>query len=257
MKRCARASDEELPSLLKPNPNTNTKKNTHAHAHTTNHTGAAAALAAAQQLPPPATCGADVLSRFDPSRLDAPHNAFAMALLASDAYPAGVLGAEGATNAKYSVARYEEALRARWLALGARSIEAVDDAQAHLEAHALVAATATDVFVSFRGTSTTAGWTNNARLSPWKIVGSKGGSFGADKPLQVHGGFAMSFAAIYPKVRSAIARALQTAVADPSRAKVYVSGHSLGGAHATLLALALDDSGLKVGGVWTVRKGER
>lgn len=135
-------------------------------------TPSAAAAAAAPPLP--AGCSADLLSRFDAAHLDSLPNAYVMALLASDAYPTSLLGGEGATNAKYDVTRYEAALRARWTALGARSVDVVDDDASRLEAHAVVVASGSDVFVAFRGTSTTEGWTNNARMSPWKLVGGSG-----------------------------------------------------------------------------------
>jgi hypothetical protein len=46
-------------------------------------------------------------------------------------------------------------------------------------------------------------------------------------------------------------QALKEGVADPSAARIFVSGHSRGGAHAMLAALALSDVGAKVAGVWT------
>lgn len=69
----------------------------------------------------------------------------------------------------------QAAVRKRWAALGARTVEFVDDSEDNMEAHALVAATATDVFVSFRGTSTTEGWGANVRLSPWKVAAGNDG----------------------------------------------------------------------------------
>lgn len=49
----------------------------------------------------------------------------------------------------------------------------------------------------------------------------------------------------------AVAKALEQTVDTPSTAKVYIAGHSLGGAHAMLTALALSDNGARIGGVWT------
>jgi hypothetical protein len=169
-----------------------------------------------------------------------------MALLSNDAYPTNVMA--GASNAKYNSARYEAAVRQRWGALGARTVEFVDDWEDNLEAHALVAATASDVFISFRGTSTPEGWAANARLSPWRVAIG-----GESSLLQVHGGFLTSFVSVYPRVGLAVAKALEQTVENPAAARIYITGHSLGGAHATLAALALSDNGAKIGGVWTVR----
>jgi hypothetical protein len=170
-----------------------------------------------------------------------------MAALASDAYPSTLLGDRGATNAKYDVSEYLATLRARWGALGARRVEVVDDASRRLEAHAVVAATATDVVIAFRGTSTPEGWAANARISPWRLNTAGEGAGG---PLQVHGGFLESFAAVYPRVADAAAAALGS-LDDPGSARVFLTGHSLGGAHAMLTALALADGGARIGGVWT------
>ena len=202
----------------------------------------AVAAATAGRLPQP--CSGALLSDFDPAALPSLRNAFTMALLASDAYPATLL--QHSTNAKYSAAAYTDTLRARWGALGARSMEAVDDSQDNLEAHALVVAGASDVFLAFRGTSTTEGWTSNVRIAPWKLASGAGAGGG----LQVHSGFLNSFAAVYPRVGTEVAAALER-TADPHAARVFISGHSLGGAHAMLAALALADSGAKIGGVWT------
>jgi hypothetical protein len=210
----------------------------HSRPHT-HHTGPALA----QQ---PTACSGDLLNTFDRARLESLPNAFTMALLASDAYPATLL--PGASNAKYNTLKYEAALRKRWAALGARTVAVVDDWEDNLEAHAVVAATATDVFISFRGTSTTEGWAANARLSPWKVAAGADGQL-----LQVHGGFLQSFVSIYPRLGLEVARALESAVAAPAKARIYISGHSLGGAHAMLAAMALQDNGANIGGVWTVR----
>lgn len=60
---------------------------------------------------------------------------------------------------------------------------------------------------------------------------------------------AMALAHSHPHTRT---QALDNAAASPGGAKVYLTGHSLGGAHAMLTALALSDKGAKIGGVWTV-----
>ncbi|KAI8472865.1 MAG: Alpha/Beta hydrolase protein [Monoraphidium minutum] len=192
-----------------------------------------------------AACRGDLLSNgfFDPEHLDSTHNAFVMALLASDAYPATLL--PGQTNAKYSAPRYQAAVRARWAALGARTVAFVDDAAEGQEAHALVAATPRAVFVAFRGTSTTEGWGTNVKVTPYRIASGHGG-----RVLQVHSGFLTSFTSIYAGVALEVAKALEHVVDAPASARVYVVGHSLGGAHALLTALALSDNGATVGGVW-------
>ena len=56
---------------------------------------------------------------------------------------------------------------------------------------------------------------------------------------------------MYPRVARAVQSALEHAVDDAAAARVFVTGHSLGGAHAMLTAFALADGGAHVGGVWT------
>jgi acetyl esterase/lipase len=46
-------------------------------------------------------------------------------------------------------------------------------------------------------------------------------------------------------------QALEQSVDNPSRARIFLAGHSRGGAHAMLAALALSDAGANVAGVWT------
>lgn len=57
--------------------------------------------------------------------------------------------------------------------------------------------------------------------------------------------------------RAPCAQAIGQVAGGGGAARVYVTGHSLGGAHAALAALALSSSGADVGGVWTVRRGTR
>ncbi|GBF95574.1 lipase [Raphidocelis subcapitata] len=206
-----------------------------------------AAAATAGRLPEP--CSGALLSDFDSDALPSLRNAFTMALLSSDAYPATLL--PHASNAKYNTLVYQDTLRRRWAALGARSVEVVDDFEDNLEAHALVAASASDVFIAFRGTSTTEGWTSNVRIAPWKLASGSGAEGAPGGGLQVHSGFLASFAAVYPRVAKEVAKAMEHTVDNPGAARVFISGHSLGGAHAMLAALALADSGAKIGGVWT------
>jgi triacylglycerol lipase len=149
-------------------------------------------------------------------------------------------------KSKDSGPRYESSVRSRWTALGAASVAFADDDDTG--GHAVIAATTSDVFVAFRGTSSTAGWAANAHVAQFKITSGKGG---AGPVMQVHGGFLASFAAIYPRVGTEVAKALEGTVADPTAARVFITGHSLGGAHAALAALALAGNGARVGGVWT------
>jgi len=163
-------------------------------------TGAATAKEGKRKRPLADDCSGALMSNgfFDKDSLDSLNNAFVMATLASDAYPTNVLSS--GSNTKYNSQKYEAAVRQRWAALGARTVEFVDDFEEGMEAHALVAATASDVFIAFRGTSTPEGWAANARMSPWKVA------LGGEKTLQVHGGFLTSFVSVYPRIALAVAK---------------------------------------------------
>jgi pimeloyl-ACP methyl ester carboxylesterase len=153
---------------------------------------------------------------------------------------------------------YEELFRRKWAAMGARpntirfadagggpgsKFKRIFNAQKP-EAHAVVLGTDKDVWIAFRGlTSVDSALASDMRHSPTEAL------FGSKK-VTVHSGFYNGFRALWPQVmvyvRSAI---MQTE--DPRQAKIYITGHSLGGAHALFTALKLSEMKLKnIGGVY-------
>lgn len=147
---------------------------------------------------------------------------------------------------------HQELYKRKFGALGARdgSIAFIDvDAPgpalltSQPEAHAVVFATDSDVFVSFRGlTNIDSALSENGRFTPVE------GSFGGER-VPVHGGFYRSFAAVWPGVAAAMQKAV-AATARPHEAKIWLAGHSMGGAHALFAALRLTDMRKPVGGVY-------
>jgi hypothetical protein len=106
------------------------------------------------------------------------------------------------SNSDVDVPRYRAVVGDRWRALGARSVHFVDvDADEAHEGHAIIVATASDVLVAFRGTSTPEGWAANAQLSPWQIA-TRGGQ---DK-LNVHSGFLGSLIPVLPRIGDAVSK---------------------------------------------------
>jgi len=63
------------------------------------------------------------------------------------------------------------------------------------------------------------------------------------------GGFYRSFSTIWPRVSTAMAKAIQQ-TRDPSTAKIFLTGHSMGGAHALMAAMRLVDMQKNVGGLY-------
>jgi triacylglycerol lipase len=94
------------------------------------------------------------------------------------------------------------------------------------------------VLVSFRGTQEPIDFIKNFNFIP-----QSGSNLGI--PGQIHGGFSESFLSIWPQ--------LQSSVKEFSNLKkpVVITGHSLGGAMATLAAVKLHQEGLKVSMVYT------
>jgi len=112
------------------------------------------------------------------------------------------------------------------------------------EAHGVVFGTSTDVWIAYRGlTSVDAALTSDMRHGPTEaVIGTK--------KVAVHSGFYNGFRALWPQVMLAVKQAiLQTE--EPTEAKIYITGHSLGGAHAVFTAMKLADMKLKnIGGVY-------
>lgn len=211
-------------------------------------------LAAA--APAAATCSTDVLdtlfNRSDPALLS---NSYLALLISRYTYPTafGI-----SSTAEHTQDTYRELYSRKWTALGAvpGSLFFVDEdvplavislLASRPEAHAVIFATKHDVWVSFRGlTNIESGLGDSARFIP---VNGTFGAEGSPNFLPVHGGFYSSFASVWPRVQQAVDRAMQF-TQDPSRARVYLTGHSMGAALATFAAMRLVDSQVPVGGLY-------
>lgn len=189
--------------------------------------------------------------RDDPTCLN---NAYMAMLLARYTYPTA-FGINVNTNSSRNT--YKELFRRKWIAMGAKAstIKFLDVGGGSMakwrrlvgqkpEAHAIVLGTSTDVWVAYRGlTSVETALTSDLRHTPVEAP------FGSHK-VPVHSGFYNGFKSIFPEVIAAVKEAL-IVTEEPSEAKIYITGHSLGGAHALFTALKLSELRLKsLGGVY-------
>lgn len=192
---------------------------------------------------------------FDREKSASLNNAYVAMLLSRYTYPTA-FGINVNTNS--SRLTYQELFRRKWIALGAKpnTIKFQDIGggpgarwrkiinAAKPEAHAVVLGTDTDVWIAYRGlTSVDAALTSDLKHSPVDAV------FGSRK-VAVHSGFYNGFRALWPQVVMAVkAATMQTN--EPTEAKIYITGHSLGGAHALFTGLKLAEMKLKnLGGVY-------
>jgi hypothetical protein len=195
---------------------------------------------------------APFFKRQEPTTLN---NAYIAMLLARYTYPTA-FGINVNTNS--SRLMYQELFRRKWIALGAKAntikfqdagggpgarFRRMINAQKP-EAHAIVLGTSTDVWIAYRGlTSVDSALTSDMRHTPTEAA------FGTKK-VAVHSGFYNGFRSIWPQVMMAVKAAIMQ-TEEPTEAKIYITGHSLGGAHALFTALKLSEMKLKnIGGVY-------
>ncbi|WIA15902.1 hypothetical protein OEZ85_012651 [Tetradesmus obliquus] len=142
------------------------------------------------------------------------------------------------------VAAYHKMLTDKYMKLGATSVEFTHQysPNADVAAHAVVIGTPKNVFLAFRGTADIGqGWTS-ADISAVPHTAF-------NKTLQLYKApyksTMLAWQWALAEVRKAVA-----ATDRPHSAKVYTTGHSLGGASAYISALLLREQGLNIGGVY-------
>lgn len=98
-----------------------------------------------------------------------------------------------------------------------------------------------DIIIAFKGSSAPKDFLEDARILRDTIMEASGGK------VEVHAGFHADFAAIHVAVLAAV----RSQLAIQPAAKIYVTGHSLGGALAILCALEFSRQGLPIAAVFT------
>lgn len=112
-----------------------------------------------------------------------------------------------------------------------------------IETHSLLVLLPDTSAINTRGTSDFGQGliTGKFETRPWVIF---------SKTLDIYYPVHQSMHGLYPKVLEAVKKAV-AATNVPSKAKVYLTGHSLGAASACLGGLLLLDQGFTIGGVWS------
>jgi hypothetical protein len=116
--------------------------------------------------------------------------------------------------------------------------------------------------LAFRGSQESHDWITNLTTQLCNFTIRKNGATTLSSYKgRVHTGFFLAWAIIEPAVLDQLARWQQAAAAQGTALPpLYVTGHSLGGALATIAAAALSDNGIEVAGVYTFgqpRVGDR
>ncbi|KAF6252010.1 hypothetical protein COO60DRAFT_1644434 [Scenedesmus sp. NREL 46B-D3] len=142
------------------------------------------------------------------------------------------------------VAAYHKMFTDKYMKLGATSVEFTHQysPNAYAAAHAIVIGTPKNVFLVYRGTADIGqGWTTaDIAAVPHTVF---------NKTLQIYQAPYKSTMLGWPWALAAVRKAM-AATERPRAAKVYVTGHSLGGASAYIAGLLLKEQGFNVGGVY-------
>ena len=151
-------------------------------------------------------------------------NAYLLALASHDVYHEE-LGA--------SEAGFEDAYRTRFAKLGMETVDVVTRTAPVVDLQAAVMQNASALVIAFRGTKEPTDFLTDALFALLPISALE----------SVHAGFWLSIESAYTELR-------QHAEAAGSR-RIWLTGHSLGGALATVLAYRLQRDGIRVQGVYT------
>ena len=178
-------------------------------------------------------------------------NSLIAATLAHHAYPYAWKGADIQQTLKGlspdQVSSFREQVKAHWRPLGADTIEFIefDDAEKTLEANAMVLGTKKDVFVVFRGVSRITQFMRAFRNNDIEGVI-------AGKKIRLWETNYLAYKGIIDQVEKEVLKA-RSQTTNASTAKIWLIGHSSGGAYAALSALDLTykHPELVVGGIYT------
>eukprot|EP00775_Hariotina_reticulata_P009548 gene9548-9712_t len=187
--------------------------------------------------------------RTERQQLSDMRNVLVAATMSNDAYPFAkdfgipMLEVVPGLN-KSQLSGYQSKFRSKYTRLGASSVVfahhyAPDGTAA---GHGIIIGTPRHVFVVFRGTvdlgqvMTTA----NMGIATTTVFGVR---------LQLYQAPFRSVQGVFQQILKAV-RAAVAATDNPAAAKLFLAGHSLGGASASFAALLLKEQGLKIGAVY-------
>lgn len=187
--------------------------------------------------------------KVDPAGLPSWNNFLLMMTMAADAYPWSRQYGFQLTDvvdglSHQQTAKFQRIFREKYTRLGASSIQFIDYYSQDLRnaGHAIVLGVPDQVFVIFRGTADIGQFfsSGNFNKMPWRI-------FGTDMQLYYAG--QTSVRGLWPGLQKAV-RAAVAQTRNPASTKLYIGGHSLGGASSGLAALLLKEQGYNIGAVY-------
>lgn len=158
----------------------------------------------------------------------------------------------------YSDERYIREILTRWGVNPAVDFRYIDDPNS--ETQGIIFRVGQQIILAFRGTQELRDWRTNVKMklrkfaSKSKLATLDTEIIGTLKPAQifqdnasVHRGFQNAWDSVAPQVFEHVLRWRRV---DPT-SKLWITGHSLGGALATVAAAALQDQGVVVDGLYT------